>query len=258
MNPRNDGDKVMLGIIVVLIAMFLGSSLMIYDLRRDNQTLSQRIDTNEENIEANETFTVSLSQVQMKDTANLISVDTEYQRRISLLEESIEPKNFRWAKIKAVRDVIVQHTRTNLTIVEFTTIAGAVVDYSEENDVSISLILAVMKAESAFNPRAVSHAGALGLLQIMPATAEEISSEVGRKRYHLFDISHNVQFGSYYLWKLLNRFDGDIEAAVRAYNCGPVYVEKVLSRDYREYPQETLEYSEKVLMYKEEFDRLGL
>jgi hypothetical protein len=254
---KNDGGKVMLGIICVLIVMFLGACLMIYDLRRDNKSLQEQIWLTKVEVDTNVIFINAIQNKQKENYSELNNLHSQQHEQIILLEESIDPKNFRWARIKRVRDVIVKESIADLTIVEFTTIAGAIVDYTEENNVSIPLVLAVMKAESAFNPKAVSHAGALGLMQVMPKTAENISPEVGRRRYSLFNSKHNIQFGTYYLWKMLNRFDEDVELAVKAYNCGPIYVERIISGEYKNYPEETVGYSEKVLKYKEEFDKVG-
>ena len=85
------------------------------------------------------------------------------------------------------------------------------------------LILAVMREESAFDPIAVSRAGALGLMQLMPATARWIARERGWRDEHcgeLRDPACNVAMGSRYLTYLLDRFDGSLVAALAAYNGG--------------------------------------
>ncbi len=84
--------------------------------------------------------------------------------------------------------------------------------------------LAIARQESEFNPRAVSPAGARGLMQLMPATAEEVSGKLGIG----FDLGrltsdpmYNVQLGSSYLSRLLNAYDGSYVLATAAYNAGP-------------------------------------
>jgi hypothetical protein len=188
---------------------------------------------------------------------------TRAQKQISVLEESIDSHDKRWAKIKQIRDVIQNDIKginlpRDLTIKDVTTISGAIIDYSEEYDVSISLILAVIRTESAYNTRAVSKTGAIGLMQILPSTAEEISDDIGRKYYSLYKIADNIQMGSWYLYKMTRRFKGDIQLAIKAYNCGPEYVERVIGGDYTDYPSETKAYLKLVTERKKNFEDAGL
>lgn len=83
------------------------------------------------------------------------------------------------------------------------------------------LVKAVIRQESAGNPKAVSNKGASGLMQVMPATAKEIASELGVADYDLHDPETNKLFGTFYLNKMLRMFDGDTELALAAYNAGP-------------------------------------
>ena len=140
-----------------------------------------------------------------------------------------------------------------MNILGLTRYAGAVVDYSSEYDIPIPLILAVTRQESAFNPRAVSHAGAQGLMQLMPKTAKECVEDIGKRFYNIYDIRTNVQLGTFYLRKMLTKFKDDVELAVKAYNAGPTYVTKVLANEYSSYPKETIDYSEKVIKYFNEY-----
>src|SRR5687768_18299365 len=79
-------------------------------------------------------------------------------------------------------------------------------------DVDAALVSAVIKAESDYNPRIVSHKGARGLMQLMPATAKRFGVT------DAFDPTANIYAGTRYLRWLLKTFDGNADLAVAAYN----------------------------------------
>ena len=87
-----------------------------------------------------------------------------------------------------------------------------------------ALVLSLIRQESRFDRKARSHAGALGLMQLMPRTAQEVARKMGlpggRKRLTA-DPAHNVALGSRYLDDLIGRYDGSYLLAVAAYNGGP-------------------------------------
>ena len=85
------------------------------------------------------------------------------------------------------------------------------------------LLAALARQESAFNPRAGSLAGALGLTQVIPPTGEEIASSLGVPWLidDLFDPRTSLRFGAHYLAMQLKQFDGNVVAALAAYNGGP-------------------------------------
>ncbi len=93
-----------------------------------------------------------------------------------------------------------------------------------------ALLLGVARQESVFNPRVVSRAGARGLLQLMPATADLVARQLGlRHNVGLLtgDLDYNVRLGSHYLAGLIQRY-GQVELAVAAYNAGPRRVDEWL------------------------------
>lgn len=83
------------------------------------------------------------------------------------------------------------------------------------------LLRSVIKVESAFDPFAVSKAGAMGLMQLMPKTALEMG--VSKP----FDIDENIEGGAKYLRLLLDKYNGDVTKSLAAYNAGPQTVDAV-------------------------------
>jgi soluble lytic murein transglycosylase-like protein len=93
--------------------------------------------------------------------------------------------------------------------------------------VPVELVLGVIQVESSFDPSARSSAGARGLMQLMPRTAESLARRLGRDRFDLEDPEFNIEAGTAYLAYLLRRFDGDLSLALAAYNAGPVRVQRL-------------------------------
>jgi Transglycosylase SLT domain/Domain of unknown function (DUF4124) len=93
-------------------------------------------------------------------------------------------------------------------------------EHAANQGLSENLVRAVIQVESAFNPRAVSSKGAMGLMQLMPAVATEFGV------LNPFDPADNIRAGVAYLRRLLDRYDGRIELALAAYNAGPAAVDK--------------------------------
>lgn len=222
----------------------------------------QTISESKSNIKEQLTTLHQANQYLIADADRVSTLLQKQEEQISVLEEAVSPADKRWAKVKKVREaisaVVSQEGLPRLLGSDgLTTYAGAVVDYSEQYDVSIALILAITTQESAFNPKALSKAGAQGLMQLMPATAKECALDVNKSFYSITKIQDNVQFGTWYISKMLNIFDGDVELAIRAYNAGPVYVKRVLAQELANYPQETIDYHQKVMRYREKYQKFG-
>ena len=100
------------------------------------------------------------------------------------------------------------------------TIQDFVYAASQKHQVDADLIQSVIRAESGFNPKAVSRKGARGLMQLMPATASKLGVTDS------MDPAANVEGGTQYLHELLQRYNNDLIKALAAYNAGPERVEK--------------------------------
>lgn len=113
-----------------------------------------------------------------------------------------------------------------------------IADASKKHKVDENLVRAVIRQESAFNPKATSHCGAMGLMQLMPDTAKELGCK------NAYDPYENIMAGTKYLSQLMTTFDGNMTKAIAGYNAGPGAVEKY--GGLPPYP-ETQDYVTKVL-----------
>ncbi|MFH0730823.1 MAG: transglycosylase SLT domain-containing protein [Pseudomonadota bacterium] len=113
-------------------------------------------------------------------------------------------------------------------------------------EVPFSLIKAMIKVESDYNPVAVSRAGAKGLMQIMPANIKAYGIN------NPFDPHENIMVGTQYFKSLFEKFNGNLTLALAAYNAGPACVEK-----YDSIPpyEETQEYVERVMSYYQQLKK---
>ena len=133
----------------------------------------------------------------------------------------------------------------SLTTTPSTTPFDALIrEIAERFGVEYATVKAVIKAESAFNHTAVSRKGALGLMQLMPATAQEHQVQ------DVFAPRENIEGGVRHLRMLLDRYGGNVTLALAAYNAGTARVEK--SGGVPPIP-ETQDYVQRVLRYRADY-----
>lgn len=92
---------------------------------------------------------------------------------------------------------------------------------SQQTGIPASLISSVISAESSGNPLALSPTGAQGLMQLEPATGQEVASQLGISNFDPNNPDQNILVGSTYLASLVKQFGGDVSTALAAYNWGP-------------------------------------
>jgi soluble lytic murein transglycosylase-like protein len=115
-----------------------------------------------------------------------------------------------------------------------------IIQTSSRHQVDPAIVKAIIMAESGYNPRAISKAGAKGLMQLMPKTAQDLGVEDS------FNPQQNISGGVRYFKQLMNRFNGDFKLALAAYNAGSTTV-----RRYKGVPpfKATKHYIKKVFKY---------
>ncbi len=142
------------------------------------------------------------------------SKDQERQRAEELKKKAEPEKSDVAPKVKIPVALAGRHISSGNSSVD-----AIVYEAASQTGLDPCLIFSVMRAESGFNPAAISPKGASGLMQLMPATA----SRFGVK--NIFDVRENIHAGSRYLRWLLDRFNGDLRLALAGYNAGEGAVE---------------------------------
>ena len=110
--------------------------------------------------------------------------------------------------------------KKNPNSVNRTEINDLIDKYADQNGLDADFVKAVINQESGFNPNATSKCGAMGLMQLMPATAQGLGVT------NAYDAEQNIMGGTKYLKGLMDRFDNNKSLALAAYNAGPNAVKK--------------------------------
>lgn len=140
--------------------------------------------------------------------------------------------------------------------------------HAAENNLDRNLVLAMIRQESAFDPRALSWAGARGLMQVMPATGREIARRLGLRytKEHSNDPAFSIQLGTAYYKQVRSMFDDDDELSLAGYNAGPYRIKRLwrqagINAELDHFLEtlnlaETRSYVKRVLLFSDSYERL--
>jgi soluble lytic murein transglycosylase-like protein len=168
---------------------------------------------------------------------------TIVENQLAFIQNGQE-KNFNYKPANITKDTIIiisnttSHYHNEEEISLPTTYDNYIISAAEKYNIHHNLIHSIIKHESNYDPKAVSRAGAQGLMQLMPKTAAGLGVN------EPFDPKQNIEGGTRYLSYMLERYNGDIVLALAAYNAGPGNVDK-----YSGIPpfEETKKYIDKVM-----------
>ena len=146
--------------------------------------------------------------------AQLQGADSDFQKMLDASMSKTSSDNTTPFKDKVFSSLNRYDSATSKEIDELIT------TYSAKNNLDKDFVKALIKQESGFQTDATSHCGAMGLMQLMPSTA----SSMGVK--NAYDAEQNIAGGTKYLKGLMDRYDGNMELALAAYNAGPGAVNK--------------------------------
>ena len=146
--------------------------------------------------------------------AQLQGADSDFQKMLDASMSKTSSDNTTPFKDKVFSSLNRYDSATSKEIDELIT------TYSAKNNLDKDFVKALIKQESGFQTDATSHCGAMGLMQLMPSTANSMGVK------NAYDAEQNIAGGTKYLKGLMDRYDGNMELALAAYNAGPGAVNK--------------------------------
>jgi len=158
------------------------------------------------------------------------SKTTNIEEKLALGDWYMERGEYYNAILWGIRSLSEQPTRRGYELAYPQLFEELVLEESEKYNLEPALLWAVIREESHFRHDAVSAAGAMGLMQIMPSTGKDIASRLGMTitDNDLLNPEINIRFGAFYINSMLKMFNSDIDKAMAAYNGGPGNVKKWL------------------------------
>lgn len=154
-----------------------------------------------------------------EDFKKILETKKETSNSIETIEKEVESKPIVDEKIEEIKESVELKSKIDLKA-QSSNVEEIIETISEKYGIDSDFIKAIIKQESGFNTRATSKKGAMGLMQLMPKTAESLGV------LDAYNPSQNIEGGVKYLKGLLDKYDNNKELALAAYNAGPGAVKK--------------------------------
>jgi len=247
----------------VVIALTIGGSIVISQQATlfvlKGELKQSKIDSSNALEKTKKDAARKVAQVALRLEKKIHHTSESFNARVDTLANTVIIKDTRRELIVNIRNAIINNTTHTIGVRDLNRMANAIIDYSYQFNLTIPQVLAQIKVESDFKVRAVSSAGAQGLMQIMPQTLKYIGYDMpsAPARLNPWNVHHNIKAGCFYMSEQIEEFGTHTEA-LKAYNWGPDNLKKYNVGERKSMPQETIDYIPRNYKYIEIFSRYGL